>query len=237
MVRQVVQVACWILASLWLSSSAMAQVTLQLDDAELQVGQTRRFHVTLNDVQPLSAPEITAPPELTITLLDQAQQTRTTGGRQTRVIRFTYELTGRATGTFVVGPALATVTTISGSRQVLRSTSASLTIKPAEVPVKTALGVDVNARFSRDDVWEGQVVLHEQTIRSRREIRGSRWLNQDTQDLPRPRDGRRGREELELPDGAGAVYVDRTWKAFIAPSGGTLNSFFLSSVTSSILRW
>ncbi len=198
--------------------ASAARADLRLDAETIEQGQAIGVTVTVQGAEPQGIPNLTVPDGLRAAYTGQGSQMTMANGRITSFVRFSFEVSSTRTGRFNIGPAVVRILQ-GGKASTLRTGTAILTVSEAREDASGA-PVEVTSRFDTSEAWQGQVVLFEYSLRSRREIAGGRWFGQPKEGLLIPRDGQASRREYQVQDALGSIQVDETIQPFVVTRTG-----------------
>jgi hypothetical protein len=135
----------------FVSAALAAQVELDVQPRQLEVGQTVDVQLTVTDGSVRGTPEVPVDDGLTISFGGQSSQHIIVNFRSTRSVTYQYELTAMRTGTFQVGPVSLNV-----DGQTM--TAEAITVKVAARSPGDKTGA--RATLSDPNPWMGEVVLY-----------------------------------------------------------------------------
>lgn len=209
-------------AMLLLGGGAQAQspsATLRADTDTLVVGQTIGLLMIVEGGEPAGVPRIPVGRGLSVKYRQMSTSVSIVNGIASRVVHLGFELTGEQEGEFRVGPAgvqLRDGRTVSASPITVSVEPRTISGDPDDIPPLT-----VSARFLQDRVWQGQVVLYEELLRTRVGVASHRWHGRPEKGLLIPASGRPEEQSSTLQDERGPIrHVARRWP-LIAREVGT----------------
>ena len=136
----------------FVAAALAAQVELEVQPRQLEVGQTVDVRLTVTDGSVRGTPEVPVDDGLTIAFGGQSSQHIIVNFRQSRSVVYQYELTAMRPGTFDVGPVSFVV-----DGQTLTAEPITVRVVPRSAGDK----MGARATLSDPDPWMGEVVLYE----------------------------------------------------------------------------
>lgn len=135
----------------FVSAALAAQVELEVQPRQLEVGQTVDVRLTVTDGSVRGTPEVPVDDGLTIAFGGQSSQHIIVNFRSTRSVVYQYELTAMRPGTFQVGPVSLVV-----DGQTMAAEPITVKVSPRSAGDKTG----ARATLSDPNPWMGEVVLY-----------------------------------------------------------------------------
>jgi hypothetical protein len=135
----------------FVAAALAAQVELEVQPRQLEVGQTVDAQLTVTDGSVRGTPEVPVDDGLTIAFGGQSSQHIIVNFRSTRSVTYQYELTAMRPGTFQVGPVSLVV-----DGQTMTAEPVTVKVSPRSAGDKTG----ARATLSDPNPWMGEVVLY-----------------------------------------------------------------------------
>jgi hypothetical protein len=148
------------------AAALAAQVELDVQPRQLEVGQTVDLQLTVTDGSVREVPKVPVDDGLTIAFGGQTSRHLIVNFRSTRAVVYQYELTATRPGTFEVGPLSLVV-----DGQTLTAEAITLRVSPRSAGDKTG----ARATLSDPNPWMGEVVLYEFEARYDQGTRPTEW--------------------------------------------------------------
>lgn len=148
-----------------------ANVSVNLAPARLEVGQSATYAVIVSGGQPANPPEVTAPDGVHVELVERRQSFSSTPRGIENRYRFGYRITALETGDHPIGPAnvlLVDGTSAFGKQMTLHVLPRGAVPRPKD-------DLEVNTGFSREEIWEGEVVNYQADLTSRLPVQDVDW--------------------------------------------------------------
>lgn len=206
----------------WPTLAIAANAELRLDVESISVGQAIQLSVIVSNGKPRGLPTLEAPDGIRLNFNGQTSTNSIINGQIDSSVTFRYEVAAQREGVFVIGPAKVQVTDRKGRTFEVRTGRAQLDVS-AGAQNGTDAAVEVSTAFDRSTAWQGEVVVYNYNLRSRREIRGGRWFGHPTEGLLTPRDGQPERRKYDVQDPVGVVSVEEVSQPMVATKIGRQN--------------
>lgn len=151
-----------------LPAALAARLELAVDTPTIQPGQAVALQVQLVDGAARGLPDLQLPDGVEARYTGQSSSTVVVNFDTTRIVRYTYALTGGEPGTYSIGPARLVV-----DGRPLESQRLEVTVTPREASTPTGAGV--SASLSEEAPYLGQVVLFNAEYRRTEQVLDARW--------------------------------------------------------------
>jgi hypothetical protein len=148
------------------AAALAAQVELEVQPRQLEVGQTVDVRLTVTDGAVRGTPEVPVDDGLTIAFGGQSSQHIIVNFRATRSVTYQYDLTAMRPGTFEVGPVSLVI-----DGQTMTAEAVTVKVSPRSAGDKTG----ARATLSDPDPWLGQVVIYKFEARYDQGTRPTEW--------------------------------------------------------------
>ncbi len=202
-----------------LSPGWAATVSLQAQVDELEVGQVAQIQVVVVDTARAELPVFPEQEGLELRFAGQAQRFESSMQRGiVRTVSFRFLVEATREGSYTLGPA--TVKLPGGEE--LRTNTLVLRVKPRAPAGEPVRDLELEAGFTRDQAWEGEVVLYRAALRARVTVGNVSWKLPTFKGFSRPAHGDVVNQTVRIGDPDGDITLVEGLVPLVASATGEL---------------
>ncbi len=200
---------------LLVAAASAAQLVMQLDSADIAVGQTVGLTVQITDAMLRRPPRVDAPAAVHVEYISSSQEMTFLNFKQTTVETLRYQVQASSPGDYTLGPL-----SVALPGGTLTAPAVKLHVGAApEAPT----GVEaLEAAVATETAWVGQVLVYHLRYATARRLVGARLDPPDFDGWTAEPGVAAANRSFDLGNGSGSVHVEEAWYAYRTQKSGKL---------------